>query len=355
MVSRQERMAAILESTCEGEGEATPAQQPYLGSRFLLPPPSCQPHSTPAFVYPASFHQTHWIGTSWGSSIVPGVQWELSKCWMKEIVGKKKKPSKEDTSPGQRGKRGLKKIHRPVSRKVVTVWGCFQMSFSILKCSSRKIKTNSFSFYSLPLIAPIFEVIMDISLQSFSLISGQTRSFVKHDSFRPSSFPKRRLPKPPVIHYWQRYLQSFVFRQERPSISINMERESHGEYVPLEKGGCLGTGVSDFPASNQDRLRDWLPLLWRDMLESVSLWPSLYPSILMAAGKVGGDTGTPSSQPAGQATSQKLRQAPSKPCITFLFPLSILLSSYHLKSSSVLTHAFSLVINNDVRDSKRQS
>lgn len=228
------------------------------------------------------------------------------------------------------------------------------MSFSILGCSSRKIKTNSFSFYSLSLIAPVLEVIMGISLQSSSDFRTDM-VFCQTWLFRTQQLPKETASKAPVIHYWWCYLQSFVFRQERPSISINMERESHGKYVPLEKGGCLGTGVSDFPASNQDRLRDWLPLLWRDMLKSVSLWPSLYPSILMAAGKVGGDTGTPSSQPAGQATSQKLRQAPSKPCITFLFPLSILLSSYHLKSSSVLIHAFSLVINNDVWDSKRQN
>lgn len=146
MVSRQERMAAILESTCEGEGEATPAQQPYLGSRFLLPPPSCQPHSAPAFVYPASFHQTHWIGTSWGSSTVPGVQWELSKCWMKEIVGKKKKPSKEDTSPGQRGKRGFKKNPQTSIQKGCDRLGLLSNVFQYPKVLIKENKDQFFLF-----------------------------------------------------------------------------------------------------------------------------------------------------------------------------------------------------------------
>ena len=58
-------------------------------------------------------------------------------------------------------KKGLKKnSHKPISTKVVTIWGLFLRSFNTLELLSRKITPSSFSFYSLPLSAPAIKVIL---------------------------------------------------------------------------------------------------------------------------------------------------------------------------------------------------
>ena len=81
-------------------------------------------------------------------------------------------------------KKGLKKnSHKPISTKVVTIWGLFLRSFNTLELLSRKITPSSFSFYSLPLSAPAFKVI----LRHFFAVSFCCCCFVFFRLFRATS------------------------------------------------------------------------------------------------------------------------------------------------------------------------
>lgn len=64
------------------------------------------------------------------------------------------------------------------------------------------------------------------------------------------------------IYYSQHYLESFVFREDRPGISISVERESYGKICYIKKGTVPGSGVSGRPSLQlATRLQDSLPLL----------------------------------------------------------------------------------------------
>lgn len=86
-------------------------------------------------------------------------------------------------------------------------------------------------------------------------------------------------------------------------------------------------------------------------------WPSLHPSILTAAWKAGWGILIPSRQSARLPSLRSCSRLLVSPAQTFhsfsSFSSSILISSFHLKSSSLLINTVSLVLSDYVRDSKR--
>lgn len=126
-------------------------------------------------------------------------------------------------------KEEIKKIsHKPIFAKV---WQ-FGANFNVFQYSRvllREHKDQFLLFLSLPLISPRFFYRIKAFICSLPVTSGHTlfMTFCQIWLLPTQWLPKEmNLPVAPVIYYSWHYLESFLFRQERPSVSINVRRES---------------------------------------------------------------------------------------------------------------------------------